>query len=93
VLVKPFGEGLDTVFLGLQEGGLGVLVHRDEVYVVAAFQVAQPSGETVGVLHGVVDPGEEHVLEEEALVGLEAPGVQGLPQTGQVPGAVDRWWR
>ena len=35
-------------------------------------------------------PGEEHVLEEEALVALELPGVERLAQPGEVPGAVDR---
>src|SRR5205085_298972 len=83
-LVETGGEGLEALLGGLAEGGLGVLVHRDQVDGVAVAQLAQPGGQAVGVLQGIVDPGEHHVLEEQALVLLELPGVEGLAQAGEV---------
>src|SRR5215213_5919701 len=62
VLVEARRETLDARFRGLAEGGVGVLVHGDQVDRVAVAQLPEPVGQTVGVLQRVVHPGEEAVL-------------------------------
>src|SRR5258706_8936880 len=84
-LVEAGGEGLEALLAGFAEGRVGVLVHGNQVDVVAEAEVAQPVDQAVGVVERVVDSGEEHVLEDEALVALERPGVERLAQPGEVP--------
>ncbi len=65
-----------------------MLVHGDEVQVVAAPQDAQPVRQALRVGLGVVLAGQQHVFKAEFLPAFRAPVVQGPPQPGQVPHAV-----
>ena len=75
---------------GSRKGAAGCSFMRMRLMLWPRARSPSQSASRSRVRGGVVLPGHEHVLHQQLLAGRQGPPVQGLPQPGQVPGAVHR---